>query len=292
MKQMLLKARNGLVASAMVGLLMAGWSVSASDQTCTTTNWSSSVGLEDGVSDATGNVGTPPSFRRYAGPCGLRVPMDGTPRYLVDESPIAETSYIARFYVFLGAAASETVTLFEALDAANNPRLRVTYTASDITLDVFSNGADQTIEFTELTNGWHSVELSWSQAAAAEVSFSLNGGTPSVVTVDTSGLSIDEARLGNINGATLAQTTAIDFDDFDSRRSTFPGRLCRGLTNESRSSLDFDDVLAIFGEVASGGGNAAGGQPDFDENGEIDFDDVLGVFGRIAAGNDACAVNS
>ena len=283
MKQMLLKARSGLLASAMVGLLMAGWTVSASAQTCTTTNWSSSVGLADGANNATGNVGTPPTFRRYAGPCALRVPVDGTARYVVDNSPVSEASYIARFYVFLNNSGSAPIVLFEALDAGSVAQLRLTYTAPDLTLDVFNNGQTQSRQFTNLENGWQSVELSWAQGAAADVSFTLNGAILTATGVDTTGRSIDQVRMGNIAAAGSAQaTTAIDFDDFDSRRATAPGRLCRGLTDQTRETLTFGDAIAIFND-ASSPGFVAPGQPDYDENGLVTFGDAIAVFNRAAS---------
>ena len=271
MKQMHLKVRDGLIASAMVGLLMAGWSVSTSAQTtCTTANWTNVVGLVNGDSNATGDVGTPPAFRRYAGPCALKVPVNGVARYVTDESPNAETSYIARFYVFLDFSASATITLFEALDASDAPQLRLQYSGRDMALEVFNNSSTQSIQFTGLTNGWNSVEVAWTQAAEAEVSFSLNGNTPETVTVDTAGRFIDKARMGNVNGATVASAN-IDFDDFDSRRQTRPGRLLRG-------DATGDNVVNIFDVQAAGSetfqGVIAPGQPDCNEDGVINIFDV------------------
>ena len=292
MKHMLLKARNGLFVSAVAGFMLVGWSLSASAQNCTTANWTSAVGLADGVDNATGNVGTPPTFRRYAGPCALRVPVDGTARYVIDDSPAAESSYIARFYVFLNNSGSAPIVLFEALGSGDAAQLRLTYTAPNLTLEIFNNGQTQSRQFTNLENGWQSVELSWAQGATANVSLTLNGDTLTAEGVDTAGRTIERVRMGNVAAAGVAQaSTTVDFDDFDSRRSSNPGRLCRGLTDQTRDSLTFGDAIAIFSD-ASSAAFVAPGQPDYDENGLVTFGDAIAVFNRAAgASTRPCAAN-
>ena len=295
MKQMLLKARNGLLASAMVGLLMAGWSVSASAQNCTTGNWTSVVGLVNGENNATGNVGSPPAFRRYAGPCALKVPVNGVARYVTDETPNSETSYIARFYMFLDNVGQTPIQVFGASDGQED-QIQVWYNSpspGNLTLRVFdANGAEQVLApFTDVAQRrWHSIELVWDAAASANIRFSLNGQADRTASVNTTGLGINAVFLGNVNGAD--GTGAIDFDDFDSRRTTRPGKLCRGSTvnlDQVPNTITQSDMLQIFREVLSGGSQLAQGQPDYLGNGSVTQADFLQVFANhVLAGNSAC----
>ena len=273
MKQMLLKARNGLVASAMVGLLMAGWSVSASAQTCTTANWTSALGLVNGDDNDTGNVGTPPTFRRYAGPCALKVPVNGA-RYVTDETPNSEASYIARFYMFLDNVGQTPVQVFGASDGQDD-QIQVWYNSpnpGELTLRVFdANGVEQLLApFTDVPQSrWHSIEFVWEAAAAATIRFSLNGQPDRTASVNTAGLAINAVFLGNVNGAN--GTGAIDFDDFDSRRTTRPGRLVRG-DAANTGSVSSPDLQAVRNEIL--GTAVAAGQPDCNEDGAVGSPDL------------------
>ena len=86
-------SRKALLAGvALVGCL--GFAFNAQAQTCTVDNW---TGASTGVANA--DAGTQGGDnRRYGGPCGLRVDLDGTARYVADDSPASESTYIARFY--------------------------------------------------------------------------------------------------------------------------------------------------------------------------------------------------
>lgn len=297
MINMIRKARAGLLLSGFAGLVLVAGPGSVLAQTCTITNWQvndnpASVGLTEA------NVGTPAqsfeatgNFRRYGGPCALRVPVDGQPRYVRDGSPSDEASYNARFYVFLDSAGDQNIRVFEALDSSDNEVLSVWYLPAggpSLALSVETTGGTETLTITNIEDGWQSVEFAWNSGPAATISFAVNveidSADPSdfiTETLNTSGRSISEVRLGNIGGVS-ASGAYVDFDDHDSRRSTTPGRLCRGLTVESeaeRNALSGDDGIEIFREAF--GLALAAGQPDYDEDGVVSAADALGVYQTV-----------
>lgn len=260
---------KSLIAGVALSAFL-GFSINAQAQTCTISNWDDSTNLTDA---ATGTQGS--SNRRYGGPCGLRVQMDGTARYLTDNSPAAESTYIARFYAFLNNAGSEEVILFA--DGGNN--VEVWYnvpSAGDLTLNVVDSGSNPNfLTFTNVGSGWHSIEFSWEASANAEIAFSVNGATDLTDTIDTSGITLSSARLGNINNAA---GTSIDFDDFDSRRVSRPGRLLVGDANND-GNVTGADVTAVINEILSG--TFAPGQPDCNEDGSITGADVTCLINTI-----------
>lgn len=276
--------RKALLAGVALAACM-GFAVNAQAQTCTVGNWD---GGATGLSDAdTGTQGA--DNRRYGGPCGLRVPVDGTARYVSDNSPGNEPVYIARFYAFLDDAGDDPVQIFAADDGAAD-QIQVWYNETnpgDLTLRVFDAGATANdLTFAGVSSGWHSIEFVWSADAAAAIAFSVDGAADITETVDTSGIAIANAHLGNVSGADTGGS--IDFDDFDSRRMERPGRLCRGDTNDDGQVTQVD-MLTIFAEVASGGTSFADGQPDYNEDGSISQIDFLQVLNsHVSVGNPAC----
>ncbi|RFF28115.1 MULTISPECIES: hypothetical protein [unclassified Wenzhouxiangella] len=276
-----------------------GFALNAQAQTCTTGNWfdvegSPAVGKQDGDN------------RRYGGPCGMRVQVDGTPRYVADDSPGDEATYILRFYVFLDeAATNDPIVLF----AADNDSGDTVYDASDNQIEMIYDADDssggsimlsvreqdgttwQSTSVPDVGSGWHSIEVSWARDSSTDTILNVDGGSDVQLSADTTGIGIENAFLGVLNS--VGSTGFIDFDDFDSRRQERPGRLCRGLTvpETERAALDLEDVNKIFDEFASGGSRPVGGQPDYNEDGAVDLDDVNTVFSRFAGGNEDCDLN-
>lgn len=270
-------SRNLLLAGvALAGSF--GLAVSAQAQTCTITNW---LGNETGVTDA--NAGTQGSSnRRYGGPCGLRVPVDGSPHFVADNSPASESTYVARFYTFLDNAGTNPVLLFAADDGTND-QIQVLYndpSAGDLTLSVRTSGGayvDRT--FAGVGSGWHSVEFVWAASGTAAIAFSVDGAADMTATIDTTGASIVNASLGNIDGAAGGGT--IDFDDFDSRRESRPGRLTIGDANDDLS-INSQDFVTVINEIS--GSSFAGGQPDCNEDGTINSQDFVCIINIISGG--------
>ncbi len=242
---------------------------------CSTVNWSGAVGLTD---TDVGSQGA--ANRRYTSLCGLRVPLDGEPRYLDDQRPNPEAFYNARFYAFFDDVESGSVLIFEG-DEAGSPRFQVIYEDGGLVFNVFDN--DDT-EFSEtipdIGTGWHSIEVVWESGPNAEVLISVNGGADVAVSVDNSDHRISELRLGNIV-ADLNGVGSVDFDAFDSRRITRPGRLLVGDADDD-GQVDLFDLEAIDDEIADL--TFAPGQPDCNEDGVIDVADRECVGEIVAAG--------
>ncbi|WP_376696264.1 hypothetical protein [Wenzhouxiangella sp. EGI_FJ10305] len=268
-------SRKALLAGiAMTACL--GFTFNAQAQDCVISNWQvDGAPTASGLSDADAGKQEGDN-RRYGGPCGLRVDVDGTERYVTDGSPGGETNYIARFYVFLDdATPSGPVVLFAANDGTDD-QIQVQYDGGDLSLHVWDSGeTEHTLDVAGAGSGWHSIEFVWEQAADAQIAFIVDGAddvTPSS-TIDTSGMTIENAFLGNVNGQ--SGSGWIDFDDFDSRRVERPGRLMVGDADAS-GSLTISDLFAVNNELAPGGDFAAG-QPDCDENGSMTIGDLFCV---------------
>lgn len=267
--------RKALLAGvALVACI--GFTFNAQAQTCVVTNWASQTDLVDADAGTQGS-----SNRRYGGPCGLRVPVDGTARYVSDDTPNAEGTYIARFYTFLDNAGSNATILFEG-DDGTDPQIQVWYNmpnAGDLTLRVYDTTAGSPIELTEagVGAGWHSVEFVWEAAASAEILFNVDGAASDLSdTVDTSGITIENAHLGNVDGASGG---SVDFDDFDSRRIERPGRLMVGDANDD-ATINSQDFVTVINEI---GGTYAAGQPDCNEDGSINSQDFVCVINIIGS---------
>jgi len=262
-------AKTIMIGSAAAAFL--GFSMNAQAQpACTVDNWTAAVGLADADTGYQGN-----DNRRYGGPCGLRVPFDGETRLVMFESTQGEVDYIARFYAFLDNAGSDPVVIF-AGEGNGEDQLQVLYnspTSNDLTLRAFDQGGtSHDITFTDVGSGWHSIEFEWHQDSSAEISFLVNSDDPSdeeSIVIDTSGLVIQSANLGNASEADTGGYA--DFDDFDSRRSTRPGRLLVGDANDS-GSVGVGDLSAIITEIRGNG--FAPGQPDCSENGNVGVGDL------------------
>jgi hypothetical protein len=258
-----LAIKTFLSGVALIALL--GLSLNVQAQTCTVNNWDDQINLADA------NTGTQSGTnRRYGGPCGLRVALDGTPRYLTDLSPVGESSYIVRFYAFFSSVAEPTM-IFAAENIDGDDVVEIWYNGGDLILNVVDTGAvlnDFTVA--GIGAGWHSIELVWNASSEADnILFSVNEEADTLTqTVDTSGISLHAANLGNLNSATGG---SIDFDDFDSRRISRPGRLLVGDANDDLV-VNIFDVQAVGAEVT--GGVFAMGQPDCNEDGLINIFDV------------------
>lgn len=239
-------------------------------QSCGLGNWSQLSDLDNSFTGVQG-----PANRRYGGPCGLRVPLDGVPRFVTDHRPDRESRYILRFYAFLGSAdTADPVRIYAAGDGVddlieiwlNEP------SAGELTLRVLD--AEQSLHDLTFPNAparWNSIEFVWEAAVSAEIRFALNSDDPTedlVATINTSGQRLFNASLGNLNGASGG---AIDFDAYDSRRASRPGRLLTGDADDDWA-INVADIIAIADEIDSLG--FAPGQPDCDEDGEIEAADV------------------
>jgi len=271
-----------LLGSAIAAALLFGANAASA---CAITAWSSATGLT--VAD----TGEPGAFKRYSGRCGLRIADAATPRFVQDNTPADEKSYRVRVYYFTGNITGATADIFQARSNGGTNIIRVTHDGNQLSFTTNTGGAAQSVIVAD--NAYYSIELAWAAGTVAPATTgsltgtvtgnSGNAATATVAgTVNFTGLantadSITDARIGIIAGVPTV-TSAVFFDEFDSRRTTNPGRLLRGDAN-GNSSTTPADATAILNEFNNGVLGA--GQPDCGENGAVtpaDATCVLNIF--------------
>ena len=174
----------------------------------------------------------------FTGTFGLEVGLDTMNQaYVQDDSPAAENSYRARFYVdpsllgychsncsakvFTGydGAANEIFAVIVRINHAGDYQLRVEY---------YDGGSTGNKVYSAPARGWAAIEIDWaaaSSAAASDGYFDLwvNGiPKPGVSGIDTDNLAVEYVRLGNPDGHDF-YSGAVRFDDFESRRDAYIG---------------------------------------------------------------------
>lgn len=247
--------RKFLLGSAIAAALMFGANFATA---CSITAWSSATGLTGA------DTGEPPAgFQRASGRCGLRIQNLSTPRFLTDTTPANEKNIRIRFYYLTGDHTATTpVSIFQARNTGGTNIIEITHNGSVLSFTTNTGGAAQTV--TVADNRQYSIEMTW---AAGTVSPATNGSMTATVTGNSgqsataavagtvnfpslanSADGIDETRLGFIAGTTTV-ASPVFFDEYDSRRTTNPGRLCRGDVNNS-GSITAGDRSAITNELA------------------------------------------
>ncbi len=262
-----------LVAAASFGL--AGTSAVFA---CSTAAWNG------------GETGNPQEGRpadgvaRYAGQCGLRAA--ATAQFVTDNTPTAETTFRARFYVYTGLT-SGSALVYEALNTTTR-QIGVTYNRDAGNLSFATTGpTPQTI--TVAPNAWYSVELDWSRTRGNMLVAVRGAGATTDSTATVAGVGgtdqIDTARLGWVSGAGVAAARGLVTDGYESRRATAIGRLCRGDANLD-NTRNSGDGIAIRNEFLNG--TLAAGQPDANEDGSVNSGDGIIVRNLFLGGQGAC----
>jgi hypothetical protein len=216
---------------------------------------------------------------RYAGQCGLR--SAASAQFVTDNTPAAETTFRARFYVYTGLTSGSAV-VYEALNTGGAPQIGVTYNRDAGSLSFATTGSGATPPtITVVPDRWYSVELDWSRTRG-NLLVAVRGAaatTDSTVTVSGVGGAdqIDTARLGWISGTGVAATRGLVTDAYESRRSTAIGRLCRGDANldGTRNSGDILQARNEFLTRLQPAPFLAAGQPDASEDGVVNTQDQL-----------------
>lgn len=272
-RYMNLKQFRAFILAGISAMLVMGVPVVARAQTaiCTTNNWSSVVGateLSAGVASATN--------RKYSGPCGLRVNLNGAESYVVDDNPLNEDVFNVRFYFFMNSVADDVV-MFQAEDGTGAAVIKAYYDSvlDNIYVDfTVPGGATETVVASGLSTGWHSLEIQWASTGNPTVSLQ-QGETSTTQTwnnaLDMSGVTIETAKLGAIG--TVPAAGSIDFDDYDSRREGTPGRLSRGDANGD-GSTNGDDQAVVVNEFLDPQQYPSAGTADCNEDGSINGDDL------------------
>lgn len=246
-----------------------------------------------------GATGTPVAGRptdaapvaRYSGQCGLRSP--STAAFVTDNTPNAEATFRARFYVYTGLTAGSAL-VYQALNGAASPvqMIGVTYDRAGNQFTFNTTGSSGNVG-SIVQDRWYSIELNWNRAAG-NMAVSVSGaGTDAIQTATVTGVAgtdqIDTARLGWVSGAGTASARSITVDAYESRRTSEIGRLCRGNANTNavggNQVRNIFDVTTIIAEI---NGTLGAGQPDCTMNGAVDIFDVTCVVGIINSPTPTC----
>lgn len=284
---------KNLIGTAVAAALLFGAQAASA---CAISAWSAQTNL------TAADTGEPSAgFSRYSGKCSLKVPNSngGAGRFVTDTTPNNETSYRVRFYYYTGNISGAT-DIFQARNTGGTNIIRVTHDGNQLSFTTNTGGAAQNV--TVADNRYYAIELNWAAAAGTgsltgtvtgNSGGSLTGvvaGSVNFANLSNAADSITEARLGMIAGNPTV-TDAVYFDEFDSRRTQSPGRLCRGDAGGGTGGtpdgfIGPGDRVLITNEIL-GTGTQPVGQPDPTEDGLVGPGDRVTVTNMILAGT-AC----
>ena len=245
---------------------------------CSISAWSAT----DSVGVVAADSGEAPAFSRYSGRCSLRIAGGATAKYVQDNTPTNATSYKSRVYVLPSTVDTGVGGfLFLARDGAGANLIRIALTGGNLQTTV--TGSTAAIPAIPVTAGrYYSIELEWAQGAAAPFSIKVQGAGEAAPVVQTTTTNNPTGVLKDVRlGLSAGSTGTAFFDEYDSRRTTAPGRLCRGDAT-GNALIQGTDRLAISNEI--NGVALAVGQPDVTENGLVQGTDRLAVSNLILAG--------
>ncbi|MBS3746147.1 MAG: hypothetical protein KGY49_03760 [Wenzhouxiangellaceae bacterium] len=259
-------AARSIKAGFVVGALMAAQGAFA----CTVDNWSAESGnpLASGPDGPDGKS----AIARYSGLCAMQV-ADGAVSFVEDLNPGGIDRIRARFYVL--ADNTDTAVVYEGLNSTT-PVFTIEVDGAGV-FSVSGDGLSQQMSASGVAGNWNSVELDW-DAGAGQVSLWVNSDAGSE-TADaseslSSGQVVTSVRLGNLNGA----AGTMNFDAYESRRTTEIARLLRGDANDD-GAVNSGDFTAVVNDFL--GVSLATGQPDCNEDGAVnsgDFTCVVNLF--------------
>jgi hypothetical protein len=145
--------------------------------------------------------------------------------WVQDDSPHAETRYLAEFYIDLDAlvlGTGDELHHFVAYSADGAPQLRlVIRDGPELWLEVRED--DGTPRVTSagvpVASGWNRIALSWEAGASATASLTVNDGAATELTgLDTGAGRIDLVRWGIVGGILSASSGTIHLDAYSSWR--------------------------------------------------------------------------
>lgn len=280
MKLNRLKSLAACFALAGAGLGLAGNAAACSVAAWTATNTNATQA----------NTGSRPTVPTYAGLCALSVSTAGT--VVADNSPSAETTFRARFYVRANMNAGNAV-LFRATsedNAGGTEVIRVTFEHPG-TFRFHVGGADVGTITGASASQWFSVNIDY----VAGTSFGASVGGPVATSAPISGATavnttIGSSTLGFISGtATFNAGQVIALDEFESSRAATGSipRICVGDTNAT-GTRNIADAIRIRNDFLNPAATPAGGMADANENGVVNIADAIIVRNLFLGGQQNC----
>ena len=275
--------QKSLLGTAVVAALLFGAQAASA---CAISAWSA-VNTTGVVA---GDAGEPQNgWSRYSGRCSLRIANSNgaNGRFVQDDTPSNEPTYRARFYYFTGDLTG-TAAIFQARKTDGTPVIQVTHNGSVLSFTTLNGGAAQTVPVAD--SRYYAIEIAWAAGAGTgSMTASVTGsGNPTPVNIAgfsnlaNSADSITDVRLGLINGSVTTGAAPVYFDEFDSRRTTNPGRLCRGDAN-GNGTLTGGDAQAVINEFVNNATTVIG-QPDCGENGTVTGGDAQCIITLFTSG--------
>jgi hypothetical protein len=253
----------------------------AAAEACNVNAWNGNTSAATGIV-AGGPAATIPAERnaRYEELCSVKATSG---QFVTDNTPSAEATYRARFYVLTPATGSAKV--FSATSGQSNAGTEVvgvTFTGTSFTFSGVTGAAAVT---GILPSRWYSVELVVQSGAAFSASVAGAASFTGTTSGTSPALSVESASLGMLSGT----ATAVTLDAFASTRSgTTPiGRLCKGDTNGD-GSRNITDSIRARNEFVSGGLSPTAGQPDLNEDGLVNITDSIQIRTLFVSGQAAC----
>jgi hypothetical protein len=293
-----------MIRKSHLSIAFAGLALFAGSQAfaCSTSLWGAGLtGGAGGAQSALGGVvagqpngGGGGTATRYSGLCGLRATAVGA--MVQDGSMASEATLKVRFYVHVNMTSGTPVVYRVgegAPDAGGTPMISIQYNRTNQQFEAVNRtGTVSTIGAagSAVNNNFYHVHLSWTRATGAlDVVVQGAGSSTPLPTANLTGFSAvgsaeNYAQLGFVAGT---GTGTLNFDAYESRRSTDIVRLCRADANAS-NSISVADRAAVTAEI---GGTLAPGQPDANESGGVSVTDRAIITSLIGAGA-TCAPNA
>lgn len=258
-----MKTANQLLA---LSALATGALFTTSTFACSTLAWASALGT---------TAGSPTAVARVVGKCGLEVSGTGV---VVDNTPLAEAAFIARFYFFgknIGAGVHDIFQARTADGIGGTQVFKITYDGTDIGVNATGAGGT-TASAAALPNKWNLIEVSWAADGAGSLWVNADARSDPASASFTSGTgSVGSATLGAVSDIS---TNKALFDDYVSHHTLPVGPPLIGDGNDD-TLIDAGDINAVVAEFLSG--TLANGQPDCNLDGLVDAGDincVVGIF--------------
>jgi len=191
-----------------------------------------------------------------------------------------------RFYYFTGNISGATADIFQARSTGSANIIRVTHDGNQLN---FSTTSGTPVNITVADNKYYVIELAWAAAAgtgsltgtvtgnSGTGAAPLQAGVINIANLNNAADSITEARIGLIAGAPTV-TAPVFFDEFDSRRTQNPGRLCRGdAASPANNVVNVFDAVAIINDASGNPAQLSLLQPDVNDDGVVSVFDAVGA---------------